>query len=125
MNGRIVFAALLMAFIATPLCAQFVRLEVDQVKAHTEGDLAGFNTYRVYAVLAEEGNVIDAVYGEKNAPLTSIFAFSLVLFASLALKSESTFLIGTCKRPIVFSALNKGANRNLFSIHLLVNHAIG
>ena len=70
MNGRIVFAALLMAFIATPLCAQFVRLEVDQVKAHTEGELAGFNTYRVYAVLAEEGNVIDAVYGEKNAPLT-------------------------------------------------------
>lgn len=34
--------------------------------------------------------------GNRNATLfTSIFAFSLVLFASLALKSESTFLIGT------------------------------
>ena len=34
--------------------------------------------------------------GNRNATLfTSIFAFFLVLFASLALKSESTFLIGT------------------------------
>ena len=34
--------------------------------------------------------------GNRNASLfTSIFAFSLVLFASIALKSESTFLIGT------------------------------
>ncbi len=34
--------------------------------------------------------------GNRNATLfTSIFAFSLVLFASIALKSESTFLIGT------------------------------
>ena len=30
-----------------------------------------------------------------------------------------------CNRPIVFSTINKGENSNLFSIQLLVNHAIG
>ncbi len=46
--------------------AQFSRLEVEEVP--NKGVVPG-KTYRIYAVMEREGDVIDAVYGEKNAPL--------------------------------------------------------
>jgi hypothetical protein len=46
--------------------AQFSRLLVEEVP--NKGVVPG-KTYRIYAVMEREGDVIDAVYGEKNAPL--------------------------------------------------------
>ena len=47
--------------------AQFVRLEVDYID--NMGKVPG-DTYRVYAVMENEGDILDAVYGESSAPLT-------------------------------------------------------
>ena len=46
--------------------AQVVRLEVDYIdnKGMVPGD-----TYRVYAVMENEGDILDAVFGEKSAPM--------------------------------------------------------
>jgi hypothetical protein len=46
--------------------AQLVRLEVDFIdnKGLVPGD-----TYRVYAVMENEGDILDAVYGEASAPM--------------------------------------------------------
>jgi hypothetical protein len=46
--------------------AQFVRLEVDYID--NRGQVPG-DTYRVYAVMENEGDILDAVYGEASAPL--------------------------------------------------------
>jgi hypothetical protein len=46
--------------------AQFVRLEVDYID--NKGLVPG-NTYRVYAVMENEGDILDAVYGEASAPM--------------------------------------------------------
>ena len=46
--------------------AQFVRLEVDYID--NMGKVPG-ETYRVYAVMENEGDILDAVYGEASAPL--------------------------------------------------------
>ena len=52
--------------LSTSLSAQFVRLEVDYIP--NDGIVPG-DTYRVYAVMANEGDIIDAIYGEADAPL--------------------------------------------------------
>ena len=44
-------------------------VEVDLIKSHTEGELQGFNTYRVYAVMKNEGDMIMAVFGQEEYPL--------------------------------------------------------
>ncbi len=52
--------------------AQFesiVGLEVDLIKSHTDGDLDGYKTYRVYAVMENEGDAIMAVFGLDDMPL--------------------------------------------------------
>jgi hypothetical protein len=46
--------------------AQFVRLEVDFID--NMGKVPG-DTYRVYAVMENEGDILDAVYGEAKAPM--------------------------------------------------------
>ena len=46
--------------------AQFVRLEVDYID--NMGLVPG-DTYRVYAVMENEGDILDAVYGEASAPM--------------------------------------------------------
>ena len=56
---------LMLAFTASA-SAQFVRLEVDYID--NMGKVPGV-TYRVYAVLENEGDILDAVYGEASAPL--------------------------------------------------------
>ena len=67
---KVLGLSLMFAVLAvSTLSAQFVRLEVDLVAEHTEGVLAGQNTFRVYAVFENQGDIIDAVYGEKSAPL--------------------------------------------------------
>lgn len=45
---------------------QFVRLEVDYIE--NNGKVPG-DTYRVFAVMENEGDIIDAVYGEEKVPL--------------------------------------------------------
>ena len=65
----IAFALMLVAFITTPLSAQFVRIEVELIAEHTEGDLDGQSTYRVFALFESSGDIVDAIYGEKSAPL--------------------------------------------------------
>ena len=62
-------SVVLAALFASPLCAQFVKLDVDVVAEHTEGILKGQKTYRVYGVFENQGDIVDAVYGEKSAPL--------------------------------------------------------
>ena len=44
--------------------AQFVRLEVDYID--NMGKVPG-DTYRVYAVMENEGDILDAVYGDGTA----------------------------------------------------------
>ena len=64
--------AFVFTFSTIPLNAQFESikgLEVDLIKSHTEGDLQGYNTYRVYAVMENEGDAIMAVYGLEKTPL--------------------------------------------------------
>ena len=46
--------------------AQFVKLEVEEID--NQGLVPG-RTFRVYGVFEQEGDIIDAVYGEKSAPL--------------------------------------------------------
>ena len=46
--------------------AQLVRLEVDYID--NMGKVPG-DTYRVYAVMENEGDILDAVYGEASAPM--------------------------------------------------------
>ena len=47
--------------------AQVVRLEVDYID--NQGLVPG-DTYRVYAVMQQEGDILDAVFGEKSAPMS-------------------------------------------------------
>jgi hypothetical protein len=47
--------------------AQFVRLEVDYID--NMGKVPG-DTYRVYAVMENEGDILDAVYGEAKSPMS-------------------------------------------------------
>ena len=64
--------AFLFAISTMSLNAQFESikgLEVDLIQSHTEGDLQGYNTYRVYAVMENEGDAIMAVYGQEKSPL--------------------------------------------------------
>lgn len=63
------FSLGLAALISMPLSAQFIGLEVDLVAEHSEGELAGHKTYRVFATFENPGDIVDAVYGEKSAPL--------------------------------------------------------
>lgn len=57
-----------LGFAAFPLVAsaQFSHIEVEEVD--NKGVVPG-RTYRVYAVMEQEGDVIDAIFGEQNAPL--------------------------------------------------------
>jgi len=55
---------LLMAF-AFATQAQFERLEVEELTS-----VDGYKTYRVYAVLKNKGDLLDAVFGEKPNPIT-------------------------------------------------------
>ena len=64
-----VLSLMFSVFTVLTFSAQFVRLEVDLVAEHFEGVLAGQKTYRVYAVFENQGDIIDAVYGEESAPL--------------------------------------------------------
>ena len=60
--------SLVIAFVAAPIWmfAQFSHLEVESVD--NKGAVFG-NTYRVYAVMQNEGDVIDAIFGEAGKPL--------------------------------------------------------
>ncbi len=51
---------------AATASAQVVRLEVDYID--NQGLVPG-ETYRVYAVMENEGDILDAVYGEASAPM--------------------------------------------------------
>ena len=62
-NTGLALAAFCMASTAV---AQFSHLEVDYID--NKGAVPG-DTYRVYAVMENEGDILDAVYGEKEAPL--------------------------------------------------------
>ena len=64
MNKLLTFVLLLGT--TTYVSAQFVRLEVDYID--NMGKVPG-DTYRVYAVMENEGDILDAVYGEASAPL--------------------------------------------------------
>ena len=64
MNKLLTFVLLLGT--TTYASAQFVRLEVDYID--NMGKVPG-DTYRVYAVMENEGDILDAVYGEASAPL--------------------------------------------------------
>ena len=63
----ILFTAVLMTLMVAPLSAQFLRLEVDEID--NEGKVPG-KTFRVYAVFENEGDILDAVYGEASALLS-------------------------------------------------------
>ena len=65
MNRPLLFTLCLMAGVAAQ--AQVVRLEVDYID---NGGLVPGDTYRVYAVMQSEGDIIDAVFGEASAPLS-------------------------------------------------------
>ena len=41
-----------------------VTVEVETVAEHTDGDLAGMSTYRIYAVLPQEGDFLSSISGE-------------------------------------------------------------
>lgn len=45
--------------------AQFVKLEVESIK---NGELPG-NTYRLYAVMQNANDLVDAIYGDQNNPM--------------------------------------------------------
>jgi len=60
----ILFTAVFTTLMVAPLSAQFVRLEVEEI--NNEGIVPG-NTFRVYAVFENEGDILDAVYGEASA----------------------------------------------------------
>ena len=62
-NTGLALAALCMASTAV---AQFSHLEVDYID---NGGVVPGDTYRVYAVMENEGDILDAIYGEKSAPM--------------------------------------------------------
>jgi hypothetical protein len=62
----LLFSLVLAVLVATPLSAQFVRLEVDEID--NQGIVPG-RTFRVFAVFESSGDILDAVYGEKTTPL--------------------------------------------------------
>ena len=62
-NTALALAAFCMASTAV---AQFSHLEVDYID--NKGVVPG-DTYRVYAVMENEGDIIDAVYGDKDNSL--------------------------------------------------------
>ena len=51
---------------AMTVSAQLVRVEVDYID--NQGQVPG-ETYRIYAVMENEGDILDAIYGEASAPL--------------------------------------------------------
>lgn len=55
-----------LALLPGALLAQFSHIEVEEVD---NGSLVPGRTYRVYAVMEQEGDVIDAIFGEKDALL--------------------------------------------------------
>lgn len=55
------------AFFAMSMSAQFVKIQVEKVP--NSGTVPG-TTYRVYAVMTNEGDIIDAVFAEQKNPLT-------------------------------------------------------
>ena len=61
------FTALLMTLMVAPLSAQFLRLDVEEID--NEGKVPG-NTFRVYAVFENDGDILDAIYGEASALLS-------------------------------------------------------
>jgi hypothetical protein len=65
MNRPLLFTLCLVAGVAAQ--AQVVRLEVDYID---NGGLVPGDTYRVYAVMQNEGDIIDAVFGEASLPLS-------------------------------------------------------
>jgi hypothetical protein len=62
-------AVILMATLFLPLWAltQFDRIDVEEVD---NGGAVSGKTFRIYAVMQSEGDVIDAVFGEEGKPLT-------------------------------------------------------
>ena len=62
-NTGLALAAFCMASTAV---AQFSHLEVDYID---NGGVVPGDTYRVYAVMENEGDILDAIYGEKSAPM--------------------------------------------------------
>jgi hypothetical protein len=62
-------AVILMATLFLPLWAltQFDRIDVEEVD---HGGAVSGKTFRIYAVMQSEGDVIDAVFGEDGKPLT-------------------------------------------------------
>jgi hypothetical protein len=62
-------AVILMATLFLPLWAltQFDRIDVEEVD---NGGAVSGKTFRIYAVMQSEGDVIDAVFGEDGKPLT-------------------------------------------------------
>lgn len=66
MKIKALILSVLGAIVAVSASAQFVKLEVEEIK---NGGIVPGKTFRVYAVFENEGDIIDAVYGEKTAPL--------------------------------------------------------
>lgn len=66
MKVKALLLSVFTAVLALGANAQFLRLEVDEID--NQGLVPG-RTFRVYAVFGQEGDVIDAVYGEKSALL--------------------------------------------------------
>jgi hypothetical protein len=60
------FSALLLSCFPLFSFAQFSHVEVDEVD---NGGAVSGRTYRVYAVMQSEGDVIDAIFGEEGKPL--------------------------------------------------------
>lgn len=65
-NILLLLAGTMMAFGAS---AQFLRLQIEEVP--NSGQVPG-TTYRVYAVMMNEGDIIDAVFAEEGSPLELI-----------------------------------------------------
>lgn len=62
-NFALLFAGL---FLTIGASAQFLRLQVEEVP--NSGKVPG-TTYRVYAVMQNEGDIIDAIFAEEGSPL--------------------------------------------------------
>ena len=61
--------SLFVATLIVPVLAwtQFDRIDVEEI---VNGGAVSAQTYRIYAVMQSEGDVIDAVFGEEGKPLT-------------------------------------------------------
>lgn len=66
MKVKALLLSVLGAALAVSASAQFVRLEVDEID---NGGAVPGRTFRVFGVFEQEGDIIDAVYGEKTAPM--------------------------------------------------------